>query len=340
MKNKESVAIIVPIYNVEKYLKKCIDSIISQTYKNLEILLVDDGSPDNCGKICDDYAKKDKRIIVVHKENGGYGSVLEYAINHIKSKYFLICDSDDWLEEIAVEKLLATMKKNKVDIVVGGKNLVYNDGTIKNEYELEGKNMFNVIRPNTKIKNIEYFTALPCSPHSKLYKTEYAKNISFPKKISYTDALLYFVYVSRIKSGIVIKDVLSNYYIDRPGNSMEEHAKLKENGVKSIIIQRRSIIDQINKSTDVFKYILGGFIYPTAKLACRITKNMKGFEKYREELKNITIELGVYKKYAMKVTGFSCPNKIKVFIKNILILIISNKKTINLGLKLLHFKFK
>ena len=67
----EKISVIVPIYNVEKYLKKCIDSIINQTYKNLEIILVDDGSPDNCGQICDDYAKKDTRIKVIHKKNGG-----------------------------------------------------------------------------------------------------------------------------------------------------------------------------------------------------------------------------------------------------------------------------
>ena len=72
--NKEPlISVIIPVYKVEKYLKRCIDSVINQTYKNLEIILVDDGSPDNCPKICDDYSKKDKRIKVIHKKNGGLG---------------------------------------------------------------------------------------------------------------------------------------------------------------------------------------------------------------------------------------------------------------------------
>ena len=121
---KELVSIIVPIYKVEKYLKKCIESLIKQTYNNIEIFLVDDGSPDNCGKICDDFSKIDSRIKVTHKENGGYGSVLEYSINHILGKYFLICDPDDWLNENAVEELYNCMISNNVDFVIGRKKLV------------------------------------------------------------------------------------------------------------------------------------------------------------------------------------------------------------------------
>ena len=82
MKKNNLISIIVPIYNVEKYLKKCIDSIINQTYKNLEIILVDDGSPDNCGKICDEYAKKDNRIKVIHKENGGVSSARNVGVEN------------------------------------------------------------------------------------------------------------------------------------------------------------------------------------------------------------------------------------------------------------------
>lgn len=87
--NKEPmVSIIVPIYNVEKYLKRCIDSILNQTYKNLEIILVDDGSPDKCPEICDEYAKKDDRIIVIHNKNGGVSSARNAGLDIAKGKYF------------------------------------------------------------------------------------------------------------------------------------------------------------------------------------------------------------------------------------------------------------
>lgn len=87
--NKEPmVSVIVPIYNVEKYLKRCIDSILNQTYKNLEIILVDDGSPDKCPEICDEYAKKDDRIIVIHNKNGGVSSARNAGLDIAKGKYF------------------------------------------------------------------------------------------------------------------------------------------------------------------------------------------------------------------------------------------------------------
>lgn len=82
------VSVIVPIYNVEKYLKRCIDSILNQTYKNLEIILVDDGSPDKCPQICDEYAKEDDRIIVIHNKNGGVSSARNAGLDIAKGKYF------------------------------------------------------------------------------------------------------------------------------------------------------------------------------------------------------------------------------------------------------------
>ena len=89
------VSIVVPIYNVEKYLKKCIDSIINQTYKNIEIILVDDGSTDNCGKICDEYTKTDNRIVVIHKKNGGLSDARNAGLDIAKGKYIAFVDSDD-----------------------------------------------------------------------------------------------------------------------------------------------------------------------------------------------------------------------------------------------------
>ena len=103
--NKADVTIIVPIYNVEKYVEKCIRSLLSQTFKNIQILAVDDGSPDNSKDIIRKLSKKDDRVKLVVKENGGYGSVLQYAIKNIQTEYFIVCDPDDWLRKDAVEKL-------------------------------------------------------------------------------------------------------------------------------------------------------------------------------------------------------------------------------------------
>ena len=98
-------SIIIPVYNVEKYISKCIDSIVNQTYKNIEIILVDDGSPDRSPEICDLYAKKDKRIKVIHKSNGGLVSARKAGIDIATGKYCLFVDSDDWIDECTIEKL-------------------------------------------------------------------------------------------------------------------------------------------------------------------------------------------------------------------------------------------
>lgn len=101
-----NVTVLVPMYNVEKYVSKCLDSLISQTYKDIEIWAVNDGSPDNSRNIVLDYAAKDSRVKLIDKENGGYGSVLQMGIKKIKSPYFLVCDPDDWLEPTAIGKIV------------------------------------------------------------------------------------------------------------------------------------------------------------------------------------------------------------------------------------------
>lgn len=220
------VSIIVPIYNVEKYLPKCLDSLINQTFKDIEIWAISDGSPDNSVSIIKEYAKKDSRVKCIEKENGGYGSVLEYAIKNITTEYFLICDPDDWLTENAIETLYNLANENNVDLVVGAKYLVYND----NDEE---------VYDNSKIKNIDLeidneivYTLesnelgkalfLTPSPHSKLYKTELAKNIKFPYHVSFTDFLLFTVYVNNCNSFMYTDKALSYYLVDRPGNTMTD----------------------------------------------------------------------------------------------------------------------
>lgn len=117
IKTKPLISIIVPVYNVEKYLKQCVDSILNQTLKELEILLIDDGSTDNCPKICDDYAKSDRRVKVIHKANGGLGAAYNTGIAATAGEYIGFVESDDWIEPDMYEQLYAKAKEYDVDIV-------------------------------------------------------------------------------------------------------------------------------------------------------------------------------------------------------------------------------
>jgi len=119
-KDSIKLSVIVPVYNVEPYLKRCLDSLIYQTYKNLEIILVDDGSTDRSGDICDDYAKHDARIFVIHKENGGLVSARKAGIRQATGEYSISVDSDDWIENNAYEKIVEKLRIFKPDMLVFG----------------------------------------------------------------------------------------------------------------------------------------------------------------------------------------------------------------------------
>lgn len=114
------ISIIVPVYNVEKYLNKCIESIICQTYTNLQIILVDDGSTDESGKICDEYAKKDERIQVIHQKNGGVSKARNCGLATVKGKFVAFCDADDWIEPDMYEYLRELLGDSKYDIASCG----------------------------------------------------------------------------------------------------------------------------------------------------------------------------------------------------------------------------
>lgn len=124
------VSVVIPIYNVEKYLDRCVKSIVNQTYRNLEIILVDDGSPDRCPEMCDAWAKRDSRIKVVHKINGGLGMARNTGIENATGSYICFFDSDDYVHEETIEKACAVMSSQDVEIVVFGMSRISAEGTM------------------------------------------------------------------------------------------------------------------------------------------------------------------------------------------------------------------
>lgn len=126
----ELITVIVPVYNVEKYIKECVDSLIHQTYRNIEIILVDDGSNDNSSKICDDYAAIDSRIKVIHKENAGLGFARNSGLEIATGKYVTFIDSDDMAERDLVERLMKEVAEKKADTCIGGFKRITEDGKV------------------------------------------------------------------------------------------------------------------------------------------------------------------------------------------------------------------
>lgn len=128
-KNKPIVSVIIPCYNVEKYLDRCMDSVVNQSYGNLEIILVDDGSPDSSGQMCDDWAKKDKRVKVVHKANGGLGFARNSGLEHATGEYVAFIDSDDYIDTTMYDKLVSQALTTNSDIVYCGHIKQMHDGS-------------------------------------------------------------------------------------------------------------------------------------------------------------------------------------------------------------------
>ena len=177
MKN-DLISIVVPIYNVEKYLKRCIDSIINQTYKNIEIILVDDGSTDKGPSICDSYKKKDKRIKVIHKKNGGISDARNEGIKITTGSYLMFIDSDDYIDSNMIEELYKNIIKTKADIVIcdfvrfDEEKETFNKYS-KKKFIVEEKDKYNYLFNEYRIPTVVQW--------NKLFKKEVFKDIEYKK---------------------------------------------------------------------------------------------------------------------------------------------------------------
>lgn len=214
MDSKPKVSIIVPIYNVEKYLIKCVDSLVNQTLKEIEIILVDDGSPDNCPKICDDYAKKDTRIKVIHKQNAGVSAARNTGIEVATADWLAFVDADDWVEEDMFEEAYKRTINNDVDMVLFNfysnyeKSEIINKKIPQEDFITEDKNIIEQLKLSVLHPMFApYHTQFACmaAPWNKIFKASIIKenNIKFPLEVKgiFDDGLFnlyYYDYVKKI----------------------------------------------------------------------------------------------------------------------------------------------
>lgn len=209
----DSISVIVPIYKVEAYLDECIQSIVSQTHKQLEIILVDDGSPDDCPAICDAWAARDSRIKVIHKENGGLSDARNAGIEIATGDYIAFVDSDDWIKPQMYETMLESIIKENADICACNILSCYSDRQIAwgcKEY---------TVGNSEKILSMLYSdTAYPVSAWNKLYRRELWAETQFPKGKICEDAFTTYLLVDKANRIVQIPEVLYCYRIR--GNSI------------------------------------------------------------------------------------------------------------------------
>ena len=238
---KPKVSVIVPIYNVEKYVGKCIESIINQTLKEIEIILVNDGSTDKSGIIAEEYEKLDKRIKVINQDNAGQGQARNVGINVSKGEYIGFIDSDDWIDVNMYECLYKSIIKNNADIGVCSRRGYDENGSIAHTKLVEDNEIFDIDKNigDYVVKHLFYpHTVSACN---KLYKSDLIKknNISFKsvEEVGSEDALFNYCVLLNTKKVVTVKDVFYNG-LEREGSTTrrykEESMKRTANLIREI----------------------------------------------------------------------------------------------------------
>lgn len=176
------VTIIIPVYKVERYIRRCVDSVLSQSYQNLQIILVDDGSPDNCGKICDSYMKKDSRVKTIHQLNGGLSIARNTGLEFALGKFIYFLDSDDYIAPDTIETMIHLADEHHADIVMAGHNRVEADGYI----HCDSKNWPD-LQSTEAIKKAILVNNIPNFAWGKLYRKSLWDNYRFPEHVLMED---------------------------------------------------------------------------------------------------------------------------------------------------------
>ena len=207
------VSIIVPIYGVEEYLSKCIDSIINQTYKNLEIILVDDGSPDKCPDICDAFEKKDERIKVIHKKNGGLSDARNAGIDTAHGDYIVFVDSDDWIENTMVEHLLFACKKYNVEMATCARYIT--DGHSTRAVAFNGP--ARAYSAEEALNEILLGKSMDVAAWDKIYVRNLFEEIRFPVGENNEDIAVFYKLVD-LAGRVAHTGTTEYFYRSRPGS--------------------------------------------------------------------------------------------------------------------------
>lgn len=225
MENHAVISVIVPVYNVEKYLSQCIESVQNQTFKDWELILVDDGSPDNCGKICDEYANKDNRIRVIHKENGGLSSARNAGLDAATGEYITYLDSDDYIAVDMLEKMLDIAIKTNADMVKCGFN-EFNINSVKRTVNFSKQEILENDVNGCSLLHLYFQNVLYIVAWNAIYKRDLAVKVRFPEGLINEDnysAGLYLYYAKKI---VCMNEAL--YYYRDVSNGLSKVGKTKK----------------------------------------------------------------------------------------------------------------
>ena len=282
-KGSPAISVIVPIYNAEKTLRKCVDSLLAQTFKDFEVLLIDDGSPDQCGAICDEYAKQDSRVRVIHQENQGVSAARQCGMDNAQGEYTIHADPDDWVEPEMLEELYKKAKEDDADMVICD----FYINTYKGQTYLKQQ-------PSSLDRKIvlkELFTHLHGSCCNKLIKLESFKRSGarFPDGISFCEDL--YVNAAMLLSEIRVS-YLNKAFYHYVKNRLDSLSRRYDENSERQNVALRDVFVNLMKDTDLKDFVNSKFSYAIVSKAFWGGKNIytsrsykKHFEEYLESIK-------------------------------------------------------
>lgn len=297
------ISIIVPVYKVEKYLNKCIESILNQTFKDFELILVDDGSPDKCGQICDEYAKKDNRVIVIHKENGGQATARNVALDIARGDYIGFVDSDDWIDCDMYELLYGLCIDNNCDISNCSSRIYFKDKTrVNGGHKLVVHNTQESME--VLLKGDLYDECL----WTKLIKRTLLEDIRIPVGIAYEDTAFMYRVVDKAKRVCCIGEAKYNY-IKRDDSTMDR-------AIKDIKIDAVLVYEEMYKFIEEkYPELCDLVILKLANSSLTVMNLIIGQENYKiykDSYYKVSKILGIHFKRSMKLKDY--PIKVKILL--------------------------
>lgn len=310
------VSVIVPIYKVENYLNRCVDSILNQTYKNIEVILVDDGSPDKCGEISDSYAINDSRVKSLHKENGGLSDARNYGMRYLTGEYVVFVDSDDWIKEEMIETLVGLAMDLKADIVQSGFYYVYETYLLYDDryysedmlpIQLNKNELMREIVINERVKNFAW---------GKLYKTNLIKDLYFEKGVLFEDVFWAHKVMDRVDKYVICHKSMC-YYLQR-NDSIVSTYTVKNLDIIKGLKERHKFIEENYKEliNESYKILTKTILLHYYLLNKNRDKDLDGY--YRKELRGYIINNYLNIQKAIK-DDKELSNEVKLFKLNYLL---------------------
>lgn len=287
------VSIIIPVYNVESYLSKCMESIVSQTFKDIEIICVNDGSTDNSAEILKDYAQKDNRIKVITQKNQGQFSARHTGLKNSTGKYILFIDSDDWIDKTLVEKTLKCIEKYNTDVVIFGAYSVKDNKISKGMYSVEKINQKYKERILT-LKDYENdLFCLPPTAWNKLYRKDFLDrhNIKFQEIRNGEDQIFYLHTILTAENIYVLNENLYYYVKNRLGSITSKSRKTTDAPISNFYIAE-NLLKELSYKEKYISQIINKYFNKTLSWYGKCDKNFKNifFENINKLKKHLILE--------------------------------------------------